>query len=75
MSVKINEVTKLDDYWYQGKAEISSYQLEQARYSDVHPGEAVLVFVTEDFLTDKQVKNDNYTNKNSALINFLKHRK
>ena len=74
-SVKTNEVTKLDDYWYQGKAEISSYQLEQARYSDVHPGEAVLVFVTEDFLTDKQVKNDNYTNKNSAPIlknNFLR---
>lgn len=69
------EDTKLDDYWYQGKAEISSYQLEQARYSDIHPGEAVLVFVTEDFLTDKQVKNDKYTNKNSAPIlknNFLR---
>lgn len=70
-----NEDTKLDDYWYQGKAEINSYQLEQARYSDMHPGEAVLVFVTEDFLTDKQVKNDNYTNKNSTPIlknNFLR---
>lgn len=72
-----NEVTptKLDDYWYQGKAEITSYKLEQARYSDVHPGEAVLVFVTEDFLTDKQVKNDNYTNKNSIPIlknNFIR---
>ncbi len=75
-SIKANvEPTKLADYWYQGKAEISSYQLEQARYSDIHPGEAVLVFVTEDFLTDKQVKNDNYTNKNSAPIlknNFLR---
>ncbi len=67
--------TKLDDYWYQGKAEINSYDLEQARYSDVHPGEAVLIFVSEDFLTDKQVKNDNYTNKNSTPIlknNFLR---
>ena len=71
----IIEDTKLDDYWYQGKAEINSYKLEQVRYSDVHPGEAVLVFVTEDFLTDKQVKNDNYTNKNSTPIlknNFLR---
>ncbi len=71
----ITEDTKLDDYWYQGKAEINSYKLEQVRYSDVHPGEAVLVFVTEDFLTDKQVKNDNYTNKNSTAIlknNFLR---
>ncbi len=66
---------KLSDYWYQGKAEVSSYDLQQARYSDVHPGEAVLVFVSEDFLTDKQVKNDNYTNKNSIPIlknNFLR---
>ncbi len=71
----ITEDTKLDGYWYQGKAEINSYKLEQVRYSDVHPGEAVLVFVTEDFLTDKQVKNDNYTNKNSTAIlknNFLR---
>ncbi len=48
---------KLSDYWYQGKAEITSYTLLQNRYKDVHPGSAVLVFVTEDFLTDKQVKN------------------
>lgn len=66
---------KLSDYWYQGKAEINSYDLQQARYEDVHPGEAVLVFVSEDFLTDKQVKNDNYINKNSIPIlknNFLR---
>jgi len=69
------KTVKLDDYWYQGKAEINSYTLEQVRYRDIHPGEAVLVFVTEDFLTDKQVKNDNYTNKNSTPIlknNFLR---
>ncbi len=66
---------KLSNYWYQGKAEINSYELQQARYSDVHPGEAVLVFVSEDFLTDKQVKNDNYVNKNTIPIlknNFLR---
>ena len=70
-----NVPTKLDDYWYQGKAEINSYDLQQARYRDIHPGEAVLVFVTEDFLTDKQVKNDTYTNKNSTSVlktNFMR---
>ncbi len=51
---------RLDDYWYQGKAEISRYELSQNRYRDVHPGEAILIFVTEDFLTDKQVKNERY---------------
>jgi hypothetical protein len=43
-------------YWYAGQAEMSRYQLQQNRYDDVHPGEAVLVFVTEDFLPGKQVK-------------------
>ncbi|WP_055562151.1 hypothetical protein [Hymenobacter sp. AT01-02] len=43
-------------YWYAGKAELSRYQLTQNRYDDLHPGEAVLVFVTEDFLPQQQVK-------------------
>lgn len=44
------------DYWYQGKAELTSYKLEQSRYDEIHEGDAVLIFVTEDFLTDEQVK-------------------
>ncbi|MCI5081568.1 MAG: hypothetical protein MRY78_07755 [Saprospiraceae bacterium] len=62
------EPNQLDKYWYQGKAEISRYALSQNRYKDVHPGEAVLIFVTEDFLTDKQVKNDRYQNPNSVSV-------
>lgn len=58
----------LSQQWYEGKAELTSYSLMQNRYRDVHPGQAVMVFVTEDFLTDKQVKNDNYTNPNSIPI-------
>jgi hypothetical protein len=67
---------KLGSYWYQGKAEISRFALQQHRYRDVHPGEAVLIMVTEDFLTDKQVKNDRYKNPNSIPVlktNFLTH--
>ncbi len=45
-------------YWYQGLAEITSYDLQQARYGEVHPGEAVLIFVTEPFLEAEQVKAD-----------------
>ncbi len=44
------------EYWYAGNAELTRYTLEQARYGEIHDGEAVLIFVTEDFLTDKQVK-------------------
>ena len=46
-------------YWQQGKAELTSYTLEQARYGEIHQGEAVLVFVTEDLSKTKQVKLDN----------------
>ena len=45
-------------YWYQGKAEITSYALEQARYGEIHKGHAVLIYVTEDFSGKKQVKLD-----------------
>lgn len=61
-------VKGLDKYWYQGKGEISVYELEQNRYRDVHPGKAVLVFVTEDFLTEKQVKNERYQEKPSTKV-------
>ncbi|WP_345238231.1 hypothetical protein [Hymenobacter saemangeumensis] len=46
-------------YWFQGKAELTSYDLEQARYGEIHKGEAALIFVTEDFSRRKQVKLDN----------------
>ncbi|MEL6589891.1 MAG: hypothetical protein AAFQ68_07425 [Bacteroidota bacterium] len=65
--------TDLDPYWYQGKAELNSYELEQSRYGEIHPGYAVLVFVTEDFLTDKQVKNESYQSSNSTKILKTNH--
>ena len=43
-------------YWFQDKAELTSYDLTQARYGELHRGEAVLVFVTEDLSRKKQVK-------------------
>ncbi|MEM9996112.1 MAG: hypothetical protein AAF809_00295 [Bacteroidota bacterium] len=48
-------------YWYQGVAEITSYDLDQARYGAQHDGEAVLVYVTEPFSRSKQVKLDRST--------------
>lgn len=45
-------------YWQSGEAEISSYQLQQARYGELREGKAVLIFVTEPFLPEKQVKAD-----------------
>lgn len=58
----------LTEYWYEGKAEVNTYSLEQARYGEIRPGQVTMIFVSEDFLTDKQVKNDNYTNPNSTPV-------
>lgn len=44
--------------WYAGKAELTSYTLQQARYGEIRNGEAVLIFVAEDFSSDKLVKLD-----------------
>ena len=69
---------EFSDYWYAGKAELTSYHLTQSRYGGLHDGSAVLIFVTEDFSKDKQVKLDNpYENKRDALkvmkLNFTKN--
>ncbi len=53
--------------WYTGKAEISSYNLQQARYGEIRNGEAVLIFVTEDFSTDKSVKLDEPDKTNNKV--------
>ncbi|WP_298761682.1 septum formation inhibitor Maf [uncultured Psychroserpens sp.] len=56
------------NYWYAGEAEISSYKLEQARYGELRDGTAVLVYVTEDFLPEKQVKADRYSKSNTSIL-------
>jgi hypothetical protein len=50
--------TQFAGYWYQGKAEINVFDLQQSRYGEVRGGKAVMIFVTEDFSKKKQVKLD-----------------
>lgn len=63
-----NTVNQLDAYWHQGKGEVNVYKLRQNRYKDMYDGQVVLIFVSEDFLTDKQVKNDQYKSDQSTPI-------
>jgi hypothetical protein len=56
------------DYWHAGKAEITSYKLQQARYGEIREGTAVLIFVTEPFLPEKQVKADHFNNSNISVL-------
>jgi hypothetical protein len=54
--------------WYDGKAELSSYTLQQARYGEIRNGEAALIFVTEDFSADKLVKLDEPETENKVKV-------
>jgi len=72
-----NSTENFKKYWYAGKAELTHYHLEQARYGEIHSGDAVLIFVTEDFLGDKQVKYERGPrpeNLRSVMkLNFTRH--
>lgn len=59
-------------HWYDGKAELARYRLEQARYGEMRTGDAVLVTVTEDFLPDRQVKSDSTDRATSGAWPILK---
>jgi hypothetical protein len=56
------------DYWYNNEAEITSYKLDQARYGEIRNGSAVLVFVTEPFLQQEQVKADRNKSSNIPVL-------
>lgn len=60
------------EYWYNGQAEINSYHLEQSRYGETRIGDAIFVFVTEDFSKEKQVKLDRPANAENDKIPILK---
>ncbi len=55
-------------YWYAGDAEITSYKLEQARYGEIHKGHSVLIYVTEPFLPEVQVKADQNNPDNVSVL-------
>jgi hypothetical protein len=55
-------------YWYAGNAEITSYKLEQARYGEVREGTSVLIYVTEPFLPEVQVKADRSNKTNIPVL-------
>ena len=57
-----------DEYWNSGKAEISRYELSQQQYGNTFQGDFVSIFVREDFLLGKQVKNERYESENTVPV-------
>ena len=56
-----------DAYWYSGLAELNSYRTTQRRYGEDREGTAVLIFVTEGFLPETQVKDDGARTKEEPV--------
>ena len=59
-------------YWGDGKAEISSYVLTQNRYNQPRKAVSVMIYVTEPFNLNKQVKSDVSNDKDPNIISVLK---
>ncbi|HEX5625353.1 MAG TPA: hypothetical protein VFX48_05005 [Saprospiraceae bacterium] len=62
----------LGSEWFDGKAEMNSFALRQARYGEIREGKAMLLFVTEDFSRSKQVKLDAPKSGDADRISVLK---
>ncbi|SFT87017.1 hypothetical protein SAMN04489724_2457 [Algoriphagus locisalis] len=67
----INE-EQFASHWYQGKAEINVFDLKQMRYGEEREGNAVMIFVTEDFSKRKQVKVDDPSAAGKGAIKVMK---
>ncbi|MGE9271321.1 MAG: septum formation inhibitor Maf [Verrucomicrobiales bacterium] len=58
---------QIRDFWFAG-AEINSYELSQSRYGESRPGHAELIFVTEPFLLEKQVKDESGRGESTDVL-------
>jgi hypothetical protein len=61
-----------EDYWYSGKAELNSYELDINRYGQSRTGDVVMVFVTEGFSKSKQVKLDAPQQAGKDMVTIMK---
>jgi hypothetical protein len=59
-------------YWNAGKAEVSTYIVEQDRYGQMRKADQVNIFVTEDLSAQKQVKLDNAEASGADRVPVLK---
>lgn len=59
-------------YWLQGKAEITTYDLSQARYGELRKGNVVNVFVVEPWNEERQVKSDSGGDSQVLKLNTTK---
>ena len=64
-----------NDFWQEwgdGKAEVSSFILKYHRYEEQREGEAIVIFVNEEFLLDPPVKNEGKSGGIARTIPVMK---
>ena len=62
-------------YWYGGQGELTSFSLKQARYGELRDGHAVLIYVTEPFDPQKQVKDDRKDEESVSVLKLNRTKK
>ena len=76
MALSLPEEKDFHSYWYNHGAEITRFELEQGRYGEIHPGHAILIFVTEPFLPNIHVKADFESSRKKSIpvlkLNLIK---
>ncbi len=60
------------NYWGDGNAEINIYSMIQNRYGEEREAQVVLIYVTEPFNLKKQVKTDQFNDKDDSKLNVIK---
>jgi hypothetical protein len=65
-SIDLNNAFK--NYWFDGMAEINTYNIKQFRYGSPREGNGVLIYVTEDFLPNVQVKANQKSRNTHTII-------
>jgi hypothetical protein len=65
---KYEVAPEFSEYWYDGNAEISSFNLKQERYGELREGTAVMIYVTEPFSEKQHTKADNPTSEDPSVL-------
>lgn len=69
---KVQLSPEFKEYWFDGTAEITVYNLKQSRYGQERNGHATKIFVTEDFSDSKHVKLDNPSESPDDVVKVMK---
>lgn len=71
-AVDLLDRQEITDYWVDGNAEVTRYDLQQALHGELRQGDAVLIFETRDFLPDDGVETDSPDRKKMGALPVLK---